>query len=216
MTDTHYRKPSEVSRRLDVSASTLRRWSAQFAEFLSQKAGDTDRSVGSGYTHRRYADDDMSTLSVVKNLLDGGQTYDQIRQRLKLLSDQEAPLAVASLDALVPVAPPQAVSFLSNAMHSVADGQQLLLSSQQANRDLLQVSIQDNFNLKEENARLRERMMRLEQELSENRRREEAKREMLERRLERLEDVAYRLDGPETEPDQAPARKGWLARLFGR
>jgi hypothetical protein len=61
--------------------------------------------------------------------------------------------------------------------------------------------------------------MRLEQELSENRRREEARREMLERRLERLEDIAYRIDAPSeeesTEPAEKPRRRGWLARLFG-
>jgi response regulator RpfG family c-di-GMP phosphodiesterase len=151
-------------------------------------------------------------------LLANGQSYDQIRERLTLLSAQEL-LPVPVTEDVRMGAPLQMVGFLSDAMHSVADGQQLLLNSQQANRNLLQVAVQDNFNLKEENARLRERMMRLEQELSENRRREEARREMLERRLERLEDIAYRIDAPSeeesTEPAEKPRRRGWLARLFG-
>ena len=218
MMDSHYRKPSEVSRRLDVSPSTLRRWSAQFAEFLSEQASDTERSDGSGYAHRRYSDEDMAVLGVIKDLLSNGQSYDQIRERLALLSDQEL-LPVPVTEESSTGAPLQVVSFLSDAMHSVADGQQLLLNSQQANRNMLQVALQDNFNLKEENARMRERMMRLEQELSENRRREEARREMLERRMERLEDIAFRLETPSAEEDeepvQEPRRRGWLARLFG-
>ncbi|MBC7243117.1 MAG: hypothetical protein H5T60_11815 [Anaerolineae bacterium] len=108
-------------------------------------------------------------------------------------------------------AAPPALTLFTNAMHTIADGQQLLLNSQQASRELLNVVIQDNFLLKEENARLRERMMRLEQELSENRRRAEARIEMLERRLERLESA-------EKEPQVQPvkrARRGWLAKLLG-
>jgi septal ring factor EnvC (AmiA/AmiB activator) len=94
------------------------------------------------------------------------------------------------------------------------------MNSQQATRDLLNLAIQDNFNLKDENARLRERMMHLEQELSENRRRDEARREMLERRLERLEEMTYRPPAPATPPDSetkavSRRRRGWLARLLG-
>jgi len=216
MMDSQTRKPSEISNRLGVSPSTLRRWSAQFAEFLSDQAGDTDRPDSSGYTHRRYSDDDMAVLGMIKDLLANGQSYDQIRERLALLSQQDLMPVPVREEAPAQM---QVVGFLSDAMHSVADGQQLLLNSQQANRDLLQVAVQDNFNLKEENARLRERMMRLEQELSENRRREEAKREMLERRLERLEDAAYRIENPPpVATPQAPVpqqRRGWFARLFG-
>jgi len=219
MSETHQHTPHETAQRLGVSASTLRRWSVQFAEYLSAPAGDSARSVAGGHPHRRYTDDDIAVLLVVKGLVAEGKSYDQTRQHLQMLSQRGSDQPQTALSALTPAALP-AVTFLSETLHTVADGQQLLLNSQQASRDLLNVAIQDNFNLKEENARLRERMMHLEQELSENRRREETRREMLERRLERLEDRTYGPtpadvpDGP-VQHAQPKRRQGWLARLLG-
>jgi hypothetical protein len=86
------------------------------------------------------------------------------------------------------------------------DNQQTVLSSQQANRDLLGVVVQDNFNLKEENSRLRERMLQLERELSDVRRRSDETRAEL---LERLHDIQDASQGP------AKPRRGCLAALFG-
>ena len=218
MTESYRRKPSEVARQLDVSLSTLRRWSTLFSHYLSKQAGEPDPASGGGHTHRRYSDEDVAVLAIIQNLLTNGQSYAQIGERLALMSDSERDSALQAEDqASILPAQVQTASFLSNAMHSVVDGQQLLLNSQQANRDLMSMAIQDNFNLKEENARLRERMMRLEQELSENRRRDEARREMLDRRIERLEDMAYRLDALESPPktDSPQPKQGWLARLFG-
>jgi len=218
MTGSYRRKPSEVARQLDVSLSTLRRWSTLFAQYLSKYAGDPDPAGGGGHTHRRYSDEDIAVLAIIQNLLANGQSYSQIEERLALMSDSEQDVTSYTEDqASILPAQVQTVSFLSNAIHSVVDGQQLLLNSQQANRDLMSMAVQDNFNLKEENARLRERMMKLEQELSENRRRDEARREMLDRRIERLEDMAYRLDALESPPetDSPQPKRGWLARLFG-
>lgn len=218
MTESYRRKPSEVARQLDVSLSTLRRWSTLFAQYLSKHAGDPDPAGGGGHTHRRYSDEDIAVLAIIQNLLANGQSYSQIEGRLALMSDSERGVTSYTEDqASILPAQVQTVSFLSNAIHSVVDGQQLLLNSQQANRDLMSMAVQDNFNLKEENARLRERMMRMEQELSENRRRDEARREMLDRRIERLEDMAYRLDALESSPeeDSPQPKRGWLARLFG-
>jgi hypothetical protein len=144
-------------------------------------------------------------------MLSQGFTYEHVLNSLSLRAgvkgSREGELAAVQQEA----AAPPALTLFTNAMHTIADGQQLLLNSQQASRELLNVVIQDNFLLKEENARLRERMMRLEQELSENRRRAEARIEMLERRLERLESA-------EKEPQVQPVkrtRRGWLAKLLG-
>jgi hypothetical protein len=117
-------------------------------------------------------------------------------------------LAPSLVDAS-PIAP--AVSVLSDTLHTVADGQQLLLGSQQANRELLTVVLQDNFTLKEENAKLRDRMLELERDLAELRRLDEARRETLEVRLQRLED---RGDEPTLHTEQG-ARSGCLAQLLG-
>ncbi len=77
---------------------------------------------------------------------------------------------------------------LADTLHTVAEGQQLLLGSQQANREVLSVVLQDNFNLKEENAKLRDRMLELERDMAEIRRLEATRRETLEARLLRLEE----------------------------
>lgn len=210
MTEQNVLTPGEVAHLLGISPSTLRRWSTRFAEFLSFGAGHTSAGTAS-HTHRRYTQEDVAVLRTVRDMLSQGFTYEHVLNSLSLRAGVKEPregeLAAVQQEA----AAPPALTLFTNAMHTIADGQQLLLNSQQASRELLNVVIQDNFLLKEENARLRERMMRLEQELSENRRRAEARIEMLERRLERLESA-------EKEPQVQPvkrARRGWLAKLLG-
>ncbi|MGC9332931.1 MAG: MerR family transcriptional regulator [Anaerolineae bacterium] len=220
MTDKRYRLPSEVASQLEVSPSTLRRWSNEFADFLSDAAGRPESEAGKT-AHRRYLDQDLETLMTIKGLLAEGQTYIQVGRRLEALRLRQAPQdadrpeelqATAlgpSLRETSAVAP--AVSVLADTLHTVADGQQLLLGSQHANRELLTVVLQDNFNLKEENAKLRDRMLELERDLTEMRRLDEARREALEIRLQHLEDRGWEPDSQTTQGEQP----GCLARLFG-
>jgi DNA-binding transcriptional MerR regulator len=220
MTDKRYRLPSEVASQLGVSPSTLRRWSNEFADFLSDAAGRPESEAGKT-AHRRYLDEDLETLMAVKGLLAEGQTYIQVGRRLEALRLRQAPedtdeaegvQATAlgpSLRETSAVAP--AVSVLADTLHTVADGQQLLLGSQHANRELLTVVLQDNFNLKEENAKLRDRMLELERDLAEMRRLDEVRRETLEVRLQRLEDTGW---DPDSQTRQGE-RRGCLARLLG-
>jgi hypothetical protein len=105
------------------------------------------------------------------------------------------------------------MTILSDTLHSVSDGQQLLLGSQQANRELLTVVLQDNFNLKEENAKLRDRMLELERDMVEIRRHEAARRDSMEARLRRMEDQA-RPPQPQPQP-QPQQRRGCLGQFFG-
>jgi DNA-binding transcriptional MerR regulator len=210
-----YRRPSEVAARLGVSVSTLRRWAQQFAVFLSSTAQPSD---GDEHRHRRYADEDLATLITVKGLLAEGYAYDQVRRRLQALRvgdapEREAYALVTSEEPLPTVAP--AVTVLSDTLHTVADGQQLLLNSQQANRDLLSVAIQDNFNLKTENGKLRDRMLDLERSLSELRRQEAAHREPLEARLQAVEDTLAALVEQWQSYAEEP-RRGFWSRLWGR
>jgi len=222
MTETRYRLPSEVASHLGISPSTLRRWSNEFADFLSDAAGRPESETGRS-AHRRYVDGDMETLMTIKGLLAEGQTYIQVGRRLEALrlrhrhaadgsNEPDEPRAAALAPSLVdtsPIAP--AVSVLSDTLHTVADGQQLLLGSQQANRELLTVVLQDNFTLKEENAKLRDRMLELERDLAELRRLDEARRETLEVRLQRLEERG----GEPTLQTEQGARSGCLAQLLG-
>lgn len=112
-------------------------------------------------------------------------------------------------------------------LQTLADAQRAILNSQQANRDLIGVVIQDNFNLKAENHKLRDRMLALERDLTELRRRDEARRESVEARLQAVEaavntllDQLQRLQGRMRPPSASSSKdtashKGFWARLLG-
>lgn len=207
MTDSDLLQPSEVARRLDISASTLRRWSAEFSGFLSNGAGRPEPSFQGEAGHRRYTTGDVQVLATVGDMLKQGLTYRQIEGHLsqdRSSSDSSGSESTAvvpagtSHRALNP-----AFTIITDALGTLREGQQSVLNSQQANRDLLGVVIQDNFNLKEDNARLRDRMLRLERDVSE-----------LQRRNEQLRsEISERMGEVEGQNRSKPA--GCLARLFG-
>jgi len=204
-----FQLPHVVARELDISSATLRRWSDEFADFLSAEAGPAD-----GRTHRRYTEGDLATLSEIKNLMNNGLTYEQVRQELISHRPASPPQNVTQAppepDAPVPsefdrfqqplpddddeldeqkglVAASgdnPAVSFLTNTIATLSDGQKSILNSQAANRELLGVLIQDNFNLKEENNRLRERVLEVERDLAKVRQEDEWRREALRQELD--------------------------------
>jgi DNA-binding transcriptional MerR regulator len=228
MADIRYRLPNEVATQLEVSPSTLRRWSNEFADSLSDAAGRPESASGSPTAHRRYTDDDLETLMTIKGLLAEGMTYVQVGKRLDALRLRHAPEEADGADGAdesgqvralgpslrdSPVYTP-AVTVLADTLHTVADGQQLLLGSQQANRDLLSVVLQDNFTLKEENAKLRDRMLDLERDLAEIRRQESVRRDAFESRLKELE---AQIRQPRPRPVAGPRnqRPGCLGQIFG-
>jgi DNA-binding transcriptional MerR regulator len=220
MTEAWYRLPNEVATQLQISPSTLRRWSKEFAPFLSDMAGRPHDEEEGTFSHRRYTDEDLETLMTVKGLLTEGLTYPQVTRRLEalrlhktgadmLVEDDEEPITILAPSSQDPAYTP-AVTVLADTLHTVADGQQLLLGSQQANRELLTVVLQDNFNLKQENAKLRDRMLELERDLISTRRREHSQRRNLEARLRRVEEKLR----PQ-EPDPAENnRRGCLGQLL--
>ena len=228
MADARYRLPSEVANQLEVSPSTLRRWSNEFADSLSDSAGRPGSASGSQAAHRRYTDEDLETLMTVKGLLSEGMSYVQVGKRLGALRLRRATSDQTDVDgadepdqvrALGPslrdsAAYGPAVTVLADTLHTVADGQQLLLGSQQANRDLLTVVLQDNFSLKEENAKLRDRMLDLERDMAEIRRQESARCDAFESRVQELETQIRQL---RTKPPTAPEsqRPGCLGQIFG-
>ena len=221
MTDARYRLPNEVATQLQISPSTLRRWSKEFAPFLSDTAGRPHDEEEGTFSHRRYTDEDLETLMTVKGLLTEGLTYPQVTRRLEALrlhragsdilveDDEEEPIRVLAPSSQDPAYSP-AVTVLADTLHTVADGQQLLLGSQQANRELLTVVLQDNFNLKQENTKLRDRMLELERDLISTRRREHSQRRSLEARLRQVEE---KIRAQESEAEQ-DSRRGCLGRLL--
>ena len=85
MTDTQFRLPNEVATQLQISPSTLRRWSNEFSDFLSNSAGRTLEEDEDKASHRRYTDKDLETLANIKGLLAEGLTYIQVGKRLQAL-----------------------------------------------------------------------------------------------------------------------------------
>jgi DNA-binding transcriptional MerR regulator len=221
MTEPEMSTSSEVAAHLEISSSTLRRWTVEFADFLSEDATASDGRA------RRYTERDADLLSTVKSLLSEGNTYYQVGRILE--SQQPATDAEGRRALTVPESSGAALSFLTETLHTVSDSQQLLLGSQQATRDLLGVLLQDNFSLKEENAKLRDRMLNLERELTEFRRHNAKHHRRVESRLKTLEvSPAPGSDGAsDPAPDAQPTKpgmttislpeepKGCLAALLG-
>lgn len=216
------RSPSDVARQLNISYSTLRRWSTEFADFLSEWAGRPELSERGEPVHRRYTDSDVAILRSIGELLRRGLTYREVGGQLNRLRQGLGQTVEAEPGNELTIVPNRtetgsllstSFSFLNNAMERVVEGQQFILSSQQANRDLMGIVIQDNFNLKEENARLRERMGDLEKEISELRRQGQALREEMVQRFSDIEARDKAAAQPAgSEPPSPPP--GCLTRLF--
>lgn len=195
MNEAPYSLPQAVAKELDVSPATLRRWSDEFADYLSQSAASDQ-----GRSHRRYSEQDIVTLTMVKELMNNGMTYEQVRQQLAHQpgGTSEPPLPLVSpsevsnhfdenqetaLVAANGVDSP-AIAFLTNTLMALSDSHKSILNSQAANRELMGVLIQDNFNLKEENNRLRERILEVERSAAQIRQEEEWRREALRQELD--------------------------------
>jgi DNA-binding transcriptional MerR regulator len=171
MSDAELRQPGDVARELDISTSTLRRWAKEFHRYLSKTAGRTDSMAAAG-AHRRYTEGDVELLSRAKALLEQGLTYDQVMRRLKSEGMDVSPEShgheevypvLAAEKGIESAAVGPSLVVVADALRNINDNQQAIQNSLQVNRNLLGVLIQDNFNLKEENAKLRDRVLKLEQ-----------------------------------------------------
>ncbi|MGB8643923.1 MAG: MerR family transcriptional regulator [Anaerolineae bacterium] len=196
MPEMNYKSAAEVVSELGIAPQTLKNWSKEFAPFLSAASASPDGS-------RRFTEDDAVVLKQIKECMAAGMTLEETAAELRNAGYGEAPdegthgaLAVASAQ--------QGFNVLTDTLRAMIENQQTIQNSLQVNRNLLGVIIQDNFNLKEENAKLRERMLKMEQELSDLKRRDSDYRLYLEQRINRM-DAALR----------AEAGKSLWQRLFG-
>ncbi len=186
MTDA-FKTGQQAATELGVSPGTLKRWTRDFAPFLSPAS-----AVGSDGANRRFTPDDLVVLRRVKEQLANGSSTDEVIEQLQNEGRSEtASLAMAPAETGLSS---QSAAFvlLTDTLRAMVENQQTIQNSLQVNRNLQGVIIQDNFNLKEENMKLRERMLKLEQELSDVRRRDSDHRLVLEQRLARLEQEARR------------------------
>lgn len=210
MSDNDLRRPSEVMSELGVSATTLRRWSKEFARFLSDTAAEARPEEGTQQVVRRYTEQDIRILANIKKLLAQGFTYEHVERQLEERRNAGDDDAVGQDYTLIPRGEESrthpAFQLLSETMRTVTESQQAILNVQQSNRDLMGVVIQDNFNLKAENSKLRDRMLELEREMSELRRHHEQERREIEERLRNLE---LQLAAERTRPDVQNHRRAY-------
>lgn len=209
--------PAEVAGHLDISPDALDRLRLRFARYLSRGAAAADA---------RFVHADVATLVMLQRLLDQGYDDGQIAQALTPppvpTSQAEDADAVHAATALATThsggEPSEAGTGLArlvgDAMNTLAGTQQAVLNSQSSLREMLNVVVQDNFNLKDENRKLRDRMLELERALAEYQRREETRKERSESRLRALEATVAALQQQIAQlvqlQRQQQRRRGWF------
>lgn len=76
-------RPQDAAQRLGIASSTLRLWSAHFANELSDVARKVAPGGAGPTAQRRYTDEDIRVLAQVKQLLGQGLTYEEVKRRLR-------------------------------------------------------------------------------------------------------------------------------------
>ena len=211
-TDPILIRPADAARQLGIPASTLRRWSRRFAPFLSPEANAAVKENGAR-GHRRYTPHDLEVLARCKTLLSQGYTFEQAASELEadfrpeaqvvegeieqgeaetgeeaVLVDDEERLEMVHEDDAVDVG-----RMMAQLLTSLSGSQQMLITGQQTERELLGVLLQDNFNLKEENKKLRERMVETERRIFEMKREMERNRKDEQERMRQMEAYLFQL-----------------------
>lgn len=197
MPETANKTQADLATELGISAQTLKNWSRDFAPFLS-----TPGALGE--SNRRFSDDDVFVLKRIKDHLAAGLTFDETAEELRADGYGVSTNGDGQHNALLVPNAQQGFGVLSDTLRVMIENQQTVQNSLQVNRNLLGVIIQDNFNLKEENAKLRERMLKLEQEMGEMKKRDQDYRLTVEQRLMRAENAL-----------RAEAGKTVWQKLFG-
>ncbi len=197
MPETANKTQADLAAELGISAQTLKNWSRDFAPFLSAPGA-------LGETNRRFSDDDVFVLKRIKDHLAAGLTFDETAEELRADGYGVSTNGDGPHGALMVPNAQQGFGVMTDTLRVMIENQQTVQNSLQVNRNLLGVIIQDNFNLKEENAKLRERMLKLEQEMGEMKKRDQDYRLTVEQRLMRAENAL-----------RAEADKTVWQKLFG-
>ncbi len=206
--------PAEVAGHLAITPDELARLGRRFRRYLSPAALAA---------HARFSHADVAMLGTIQRLLDQGYDDAQIDDALT-----PSPAAPHDIDAGESSPPPDTAlatrasgseaeaglaRFVGDAMNTLAGTQQAVLNSQSSLREVLNVVVQDNFNLKDENRKLRDRMLELERALAEYQRREETRKERSEGRLRALEATVAALQQQMAQLVQIQRqqrRRGWF------
>ncbi|GEM_PF-1793041 len=186
----------QVSAELDIPPQTVRRWTERFAPFLSEEANRA----------HRYTEADVALLRRIRALHARGMEEEEIERALREQGEDgehSTLLALAEEDTAALAEANGAAEAILHLLRNVDEAQQTILSTQLATRDLLGLIVQDNFHLKEENARLRKRLRALEREVARLKEEDWNHRLALEEQLNALRREIER-------------RQPWWRRLFGR
>lgn len=197
MPDTAIKTQTDLANELGISAQTLKNWTRDFAPFLSAPGA-------LGETNRHFTDDDVFVLKRIKDHLASGLTFEETADELRADGYGAATNGDGAHVAMMVPNAAQGLGVMTDTLRVMIENQQTVQNSLQVNRNLLGVIIQDNFNLKEENAKLRERMLKLEQEMGEQKKRDQEYRLTVEQRLMRAENAL-----------RAEASKTVWQKLFG-
>lgn len=197
MPNTVIKTQADLATELGISVQTLKNWTRDFAPFLSAPGA-------LGETNRRFTDDDVFVLKRIKDHLAAGLTFDETAEELRNDGYGEPMNGDGPHSTMMVQNAQQGFGVMTDTLRVMIENQQTVQNSLQVNRNLLGVIIQDNFNLKEENAKLRERMLKLEQELGEMKKRDQDYRLTVEQRLMRTENML-----------RAEAGKTVWQKLFG-
>lgn len=171
---------NDLAAELAISGQTLKNWTRDFSPFLSAPGV-------LGEANRRFTEDDVFVLKRIKDHLAAGLTFDETSDELRNDGYGEPLNGDGSHGALTVSNAQQGFGVMTDTLRVMIENQQTVQNSLQVNRNLLGVIIQDNFNLKEENAKLRERMLKLEHEMGEMKKRDQDYRLTVEQRLMRAE-----------------------------
>lgn len=87
-------RPKDVTTRLGISSTTLRRWAATFGDYLSPTAASAIAQTG-GPAQRRYTDADVALLAAIQRELASGRTVDETLVRLQRGGLRSSPHGVA-------------------------------------------------------------------------------------------------------------------------
>lgn len=198
-------RPGQVAADLNISPVQLKKLTDRFARLLSSEATEPNTLDNGRKATRSYTDADIATLNAILELQEQGISDETLEQHLLNIPDEtDTPMAIVSSREYDGFLPPQAAAAaIGQALQQISDTQQALLNSQQSQRDLLSVVINDAMALKDENDRLRKRLRTMEEELSRIKESEMNYRLSLEERLNRVE-------------RSADDKKSWWSRLTGR
>lgn len=153
-------KPAEVGKRLGMPPSTLRIYSAKFAEVLSESAARPPVTPEGKVGYRLYTERDLVVLRKAKELLAQGLTYDQVLAELRLV----VPGRVRSRGG----APAGEVEVVEGSVGAGIEGERMLavlaraVASAERSADTCQALVRE---IRAEIGELRERVERVEADL---------------------------------------------------